>query len=192
MKKTQLLQDLLVFLSVAFFATIAMDRTLLSAISHTDTLDAIARVFNFIGSGGFQLSLFLILLLIGYTRAYGKQGLIAFLSAAITVQALKHLIGASRPWLANHGSIEVFTGPTLAKGFDSFPSGHTTTSFALCYVFSRRYPRLTLPLYLTAVLVGLARLYCHAHWPVDVLAGAVVGTSAGYVLIRIQKDKDIR
>jgi membrane-associated phospholipid phosphatase len=60
----------------------------------------------------------------------------------------------------------------------SFPSAHACTSFAA----ARMYARLGLPatgLYGLAVGLSLSRLYLGAHYPSDVLAGAVLGTVVG-------------
>ena len=57
----------------------------------------------------------------------------------------------------------------------SFPSGHTSTSFACAYVISRLAPRLTVFVFVLAALIGFSRIYVGVHYPLDVLAGAVLG-----------------
>ena len=62
----------------------------------------------------------------------------------------------------------------------SFPSAHAATSFA----GARCYSRLGLPapaLYALAVSLSLSRLYLGVHYPSDVLAGAVLGTTIAAV-----------
>jgi hypothetical protein len=65
----------------------------------------------------------------------------------------------------------------------SFPSGHAAGSvvfyFMSCSLLAAHYPRLRRPLFvlssLWVALVWLSTLYCRAHWPSDILAGAAVG-----------------
>lgn len=60
----------------------------------------------------------------------------------------------------------------------SFPSGHSSTTFAISTMFALRYPKqpqIYVPLYLWSVIVGYGRVYFGMHYPSDVLAGAVVG-----------------
>ncbi len=65
----------------------------------------------------------------------------------------------------------------------SFPSGHAAGSmvfyFMSCTLLVTHYPRLRLPLFvlssLWVSLIWLSALYCRAHWPSDILAGASVG-----------------
>ena len=65
----------------------------------------------------------------------------------------------------------------------SFPSGHAAGSlvfyFMSCTLLITHYPRLRQPLFvlssLWVSLIWLSTLYCKAHWPSDVIAGASVG-----------------
>lgn len=76
--------------------------------------------------------------------------------------------------------------------YRSFPSGHTTMSFAAAAAVtseSRRWwPNATWAvgplLYGGATLVGVARIYSDKHWATDVIVGAAVGTFAGLKVVR--------
>jgi len=57
----------------------------------------------------------------------------------------------------------------------SFPSGHTVTAFALATAVSFLYPRLRVPAFIIAAVIGLSRVVLTAHYLSDVIAGAVVG-----------------
>jgi len=66
----------------------------------------------------------------------------------------------------------------------SFPSGHSTGAFAFAYVFSKKYHKVAIPLYLTAATIALSRVYLEKHYLTDVIAGAVLGVTAGYFVTR--------
>lgn len=102
-------------------------------------------------------------------------GLCFFLSELLG----KHIVGRVRPDMLP-GTIVVGSVPL---GF-SFPSTHTTVAFACAYVFSRKEVHWGW-IYLLAVLVGLSRIYLGHHYPVDVVAGAVLGTGIGWVSIGV-------
>lgn len=65
--------------------------------------------------------------------------------------------------------------PWFEDGFASFPSGHTTTAFALAAWVSIAFPRIRYLGLGIAVLCGLARIEARRHWPEDILFGGALG-----------------
>jgi membrane-associated phospholipid phosphatase len=87
--------------------------------------------------------------------------------------ALKHLVGRPRP---DSGALSMLPiGPSYTPNFDSFPSGHATSVFAVACALGHFYPRLRWPLYLLAGSISLGRLYLDRHYVSDVLGGALIG-----------------
>jgi membrane-associated phospholipid phosphatase len=73
----------------------------------------------------------------------------------------------------------------------SFPSGHTSTSFAAAATLHNRYGwEAGLPAYVVASFVGLSRVEAKKHRVGDVLVGAAIGTATGH-LITTKKDDSI-
>jgi undecaprenyl-diphosphatase len=67
----------------------------------------------------------------------------------------------------------------------SFPSGHSSSSFACAFVLSRLAPRLTLPLFVLAALIAFSRVYVGVHYPLDIAAGAALGIVVAIALLRL-------
>ena len=153
----------------------------------------IARFFSFLGNGGFLSALSLIILLSGVLlkRDTLKEAGWKSLAALILVSILLHLLKAvfERPRMAHVDGALLFLleNPALfdlSGKFNSFPSGHTTVSFAIATTLAFYYPRAALFLYPLAALVALSRVYLGSHYPSDVVAGAFLGTGFAYLLTR--------
>ena len=59
----------------------------------------------------------------------------------------------------------------------SFPSGHTSTAFAIFTILAIAYPKKGVPFLgaMLAVLVGISRIYLGQHYLSDVVTGAIIG-----------------
>src|SRR3954452_24673217 len=59
----------------------------------------------------------------------------------------------------------------------SFPSGHAAAAFAFATGVGHVLPAAGVPLRALAILVAYSRVHTGVHYPVDVLAGASIGTA---------------
>lgn len=147
--------------------------------------ETLVQTLNKFGDGGVQAVIAIILMLAGYFNKNdrilrtGKFGLIAIIFAGIIVQIIKFTIGRPRPTLTDAG-ISNF-GPSITIGFDSFPSGHTASSFALAAILSSAYPKGRYIFYSIAAIAGLSRIYLDSHFASDVFAGAILGIGIGWL-----------
>lgn len=70
----------------------------------------------------------------------------------------------------------------------SFPSSHATNHFAIALLLigtlGRYFPRIKLPLLLWATSIALGQVYVGVHFPIDIIAGAVLGAIIGSFLAR--------
>ena len=114
---------------------------------------------------------------------------VGFLFAAIAVPSLfvtivKRMIGRARPMVG--GSLDPFLFSPFRMGMPAYaglPSGHATTAFAVLVAFGTLWPRARTALLVYALLIVMSRVMVTAHYPTDVLAGALVGI-AGAVMVR--------
>ncbi len=128
---------------------------------------------------------------------FGRIGDGVFASAAMLLSALftqivKHIVVAPRPltWFSEHFpsiQLPLVDGVKMNLWY-SFPSGHTTSFFALAFVASILITSklsgssrsssclVQLVLVLLATLGGYSRIYLSQHFALDVFAGALVGT----------------
>lgn len=74
----------------------------------------------------------------------------------------------------------------------SFPSGHTSISFAAAATLENRYGwKAGIPAHVAAVFVGYARVKADKHHWYDVMAGAGIGEAAGLLITR-QHDANVQ
>lgn len=136
-------------------------------------LDPVMITATQLGRGEIQVGLLAVCFLRGNhaTRRTALLCLLAYAVSGIAVQVLKNLCDTPRP-AAVLDDCRCLAGILRAH---SFPSGHTTTAFAIAVVAAQRERRWAIPLLLLAALVGYSRVYVGAHFPSDVLGGAVLG-----------------
>lgn len=69
----------------------------------------------------------------------------------------------------------------------SFPSGHAASSFACACVLAAAAPRFRVPLYVLAAAIAFSRAYVGVHYPLDVLAGSLLGLALGYGVVAVAR-----
>lgn len=98
----------------------------------------------------------------------GKQLALSLAVTEAETYGLKHAFPEARPNGRNNRS---------------FPSGHTSISFASAGYLHQRYGwKVGVPATLAASLVGLARVEAHEHHWYDVAAGAALGEATAFLI----------
>ncbi len=84
-------------------------------------------------------------------------------------------------------------GPLIAiPHSDSFPSGHTATSFACATVLTALVPRAAPAFYVLALAIGYSRVFVGVHWPLDAVGGAVLGIATALLLLAVTRRRSMR
>lgn len=154
----------------------------------TDMLTPFMKIVTFLGNGGwFWILCAVVLLAIPKTRKTGYAAVFSLIFGAIVTNLLlKNIVARPRPF----AEIEALI-PLIAKPTDfSFPSGHTTASFAVALVMFRMLPKkIGIPAVVLAALVAFSRLYLGVHYPTDVLVGFLVALMGSTVAVWIVRMK---
>ena len=134
----------------------------------TEPLGTTMKIGTYLGDSRVILGASLLLMAYGNDERHevGRLMTSTAISTSAVVWGMKQIIGRKRPLDG--------VGETPA-----FPSGHTAHAFAGATLLGTRYPKLRIPLYIGAGLVGITRVYLGRHYASDVIAGAAVGTITG-------------
>ncbi|MEW5850872.1 MAG: phosphatase PAP2 family protein [Myxococcota bacterium] len=159
---------------------------LINGSGHPD-LDQLMGLISEAGRAETAVGVALVLVVIALRRFHLVALLSMILAAASAggmVDVIKDTVQRPRPLGALGDDVRV-VGEELRQR--SFPSGHTACAFALCIAGGRWVRRRGAWAVggLLAGLVGLSRIYVGAHYPGDVLAGALIGVFTGELSWRL-------
>ncbi|HSN09626.1 MAG TPA: phosphatase PAP2 family protein [Hanamia sp.] len=144
---------------------------------HTNFLNYLFEGFTLIGDGIFSVVVCLALLLMK-KRNLSFMVFAGFATSGIVAQVLKAFISEARPALfLKKSSYPYFIDHVTLHNFHSFPSGHTTSAFALVAIlaFAFKDKKYAIPLLALGALVGYSRIYLGQHFLHDVVAGSLIG-----------------
>lgn len=162
----------------------SIDLTIFYFFNHTLSIGFLDKFFSTITNVNNWYITYVILLAISWVKG-GKKGKIAVIGVILLIivsdqtgyRLLKELFGRLRP-------CEVLTDaitPLGCTGTASFPSNHALNNFAAAVFFYKLFPKLKWPLFITATLIAISRVYLGLHYPSDVIGGAIIGAGFGYL-----------
>lgn len=154
---------------------IAFDNSLFYYLNSLIQIDIIDKFFLLITDlGGVRflslLTIFLIFLSPDSLPVLGWELAAVLSSSHLCVHILKRVINRKRPY-TKLADVKYLVVPFESY---SFPSGHTTASFAAAFILSFAVPQLSILFIFTASLVGVSRIYLGVHYPSDVLIGIII------------------
>lgn len=173
---------LLIIGAIAYFFTNKIDAHLYINKYHHPFFDTFFYYATYLGDGFFVVITLIITAFFNVRLALLILASYA-LSAGIT-QGLKHLLFDD--WMRPAGIFEanaqlqqLYLIPGVELNYhNSFPSGHSTSAFALFFSLTIFSPKKTIQLLLLvlAVLTAFSRVYLSQHFFIDIYAGSFIGT----------------
>jgi membrane-associated phospholipid phosphatase len=145
---------------------------------HTPSLDILFRMLTFLGNGWFAVIFSILFLFVRFRYFFMLIG--SYCVSGLLAQFLKRIVfpDVMRP----AAFLDQMPGLELVPGIDlhytlAFPSGHTTTAFALLilagFIIRKKYA--LSGLMLLAWMAGFSRVYLSQHFLLDVLGGSLLG-----------------
>jgi membrane-associated phospholipid phosphatase len=125
--------------------------------------------------------------LIKHDKGVIRNGCVILTSVVLDggiTEIMKYTFKRDRPFI---------TYPDITKksraGSPSFPSGHTSSAFALATSLSLAYPKwyIIASSYTWAGTVAFSRMELGVHYPSDILAGALVGAGSAWLTYAVNK-----
>jgi undecaprenyl-diphosphatase len=174
---------------VDFFALIDADIFLFINSHHSPFFDHFFSMVTWLGSGWVAVPLAGAVIFLATPRSYLARALacaaIAGVLAGITNTQIKWAVHRPRPAVyferqadlqevKQAGSKVHEVGIPLRR--DSFPSGHAATAFAAATILSLLYGGISAVAFITGLVVAYSRVYMGVHFPLDVVAGAALGS----------------
>ena len=157
---------------------------------HHGALDYFFIPYTYLGDGWFTVVI-AIILFFSKKRYLALMIISSFALSGIITQILKFFIDEARPayYLAKTNYPYFIDGVTL-HNLHSFPSGHTTSAFALAATlgFAVKNKNYSILFLLMAALAGYSRIYLGQHFMNDVLVGSIIGMlSAIFCWVYLEK-----
>ncbi len=160
---------------------------------HTPFLDTFFKYWTYLGDGALLGVLGLILLFTNYYKFL--TFLIAVALQTVYVHIFKQWLSAGEPRPKTFFTDQIdtlnFVEGVTVRGYDSFPSGHTASGFVLFFflIIIIRNKALKLICFVTAVLVGLSRIYLIQHFARDVYVGSLFGVIAVVLALYLMRNQ---
>lgn len=135
-------------------------------------LDKFMYRFTHLGGVVFTSTFTLLLILLGKgkPRFIGLQMAMTLIISQSITYGLKALLSRERPY----NILENLKTFNIILRDHSFPSGHTSASFAIATALALNIVEIAILVYVFALAIGISRIYLGVHYPTDVLAGIIV------------------
>ena len=152
---------------------------------HNSFSDFFFKYITYLGDG-MSVAIFIVILLFVRFRYFLIMLVNVFLTTVV-VQTLKRIVfeGSMRPSKYFSGLYELhLVDGVKMHHFNSFPSGHTATAFALFFMAAliSKNNYLKLIFFTFAFLAAFSRVYLSQHFLVDIYTGSIISMIITFIL----------
>ena len=137
-----------------------------------DVFDVIIHFYTYLGEDVIIWIVLGLILLI--PKKYRKTGIMVLGALVVMLVVnnivLKNLIARPRPCWTYPEMVQLVHNPSSY----SFPSGHTTSAFAVAFTVFSQHKRLGKLIIVMASVMAFTRLYVFVHFPTDIYGGILV------------------
>ena len=101
----------------------------------------------------------------------------------LLLRVLKYSTGRDRPYTGD--SHNTWSGYMTNGEYQSFPSGDSSSAFAIATVIAIEYDNMIVPplVYGASTLIAFERIHNNDHWSSDVFVGSVIGYFTGKAVV---------
>ncbi|HEX5429587.1 MAG TPA: phosphatase PAP2 family protein [Patescibacteria group bacterium] len=144
---------------------------------HSAILD---KIGTFVGGDYFLYLFGLAVILLWFNKRLRKNVYLAIVSGilarGIIAEVLKRLVHRPRPFQV----LKVHQLIVDNEAGNSFPSGHAVAYFVFAFAFlGTEY---FWPFFVAACIGSLGRVFVGVHYPLDVIAGAIIGAAITWII----------
>lgn len=104
----------------------------------------------------------------------------AVISRFVFTEIIRYILPIQRPFAENDVNLLI----NHINSY-SFPSGHAAFYFALSAVIFYYNKKAGILAFFASFLICIARVFCGIHWPLDIVAGAIVGIFSAWLVVRL-------
>jgi len=130
------------------------------------------------------LALFFVLNYIKNWRMFLESIIAAIVTKFVLVAIIRAIWFRPRPFVALNFAPLIDQSATEA----SFPSGHASFYFALSTIVYCYNKKVGILFYIASLFIAISRVFVGVHWPLDVVAGAILGAFMGWLLNKLFRE----
>lgn len=163
---------------------------------HTEETSDAAKAITSLGNGAVLTGLITALYAGGEIsdsdslRKTSLLSLESLVTSGVIVRGMKILFGRARPETSE--SKNIFYPFSLKSSYNSFPSGHSSSAFAVAAVIATQSKKAYVDVlaYGLAGLIAASRVYMNKHWTSDIFFGSVIGYAVGKRICALNRNSN--